>query len=146
MTCKSFTREFYKLVNIKSESQRSLQSPADDTTGTTSTMTSDDDEPESDHEPPQTDSDDSDDGSTCIQYTHSPTPSEAGLALVSSCSSSDSSVSEIKTDGGEVLVPITVLKHTTSPIKSLANQSSLNAVWRQSTGWRRVRPSNLQQV
>lgn len=133
------------MVNIKSESTRSLQSPADDTTATTSTMTSDD---EAESERPQSDSEDSDDddGSTRIQYTRSPTPSEAGLALVSSCSSSDSNASEIKTDGGEILVPINVLKNTTSPIKSLANQTALNAVWRQSTGWRRVRPTNSQQV
>lgn len=96
-----------------------------------------------DHE---TDSD-TDDGSIRIRYSGSPTPSEAGLALVSSCSSSDSNNSEIKVDGGEVLVPISVLKNTSSPIKSAVNQTSnLSSVWRQSMGWRRVPSASAQQV
>lgn len=145
VTCTSFTRDFYKLVNIKSESTKSLQPPVDETHETATSNIVSDKRGGSVH--PQNDSDDSDDGSTYIQYSHSPTASEAGLTLVSSCSSSDSngSSSEIKTDGGEILVPITALKNTNSFIKSLVNQSSLNTDWRQSTGWRRVRP-NLQQV
>lgn len=115
----------------------------DDTTATTSTITSDEEE----NDEPQQDSDDSDDGSTRMQYNGSPTPSEAGLALVSSCTSSDSNMSEIKMGGGEMLVPINVLKNTTCPIRSSVNQSlNVSSVWRQSTGWRRVRPMVSQQV
>lgn len=118
----------------------------DDTTATTSTITSDEERCE--HRECDSDTD-SDDGSTRIQYSGSLTPSEAGLALVSSCSSSDSNSSEIKMGGGEVLVPINVLNNPSSPIKSTVNQGLYtSSVWRQSMGWRRVRPtaSHLPQV
>jgi hypothetical protein len=67
ITCKDFTRDFYKLVNIKSDSTRSLQSAAD--------------------------ADQSDSSSECGRTDQmvSPSPSEAGRAQVLSCTSSDSS-------------------------------------------------------
>ena len=141
MTCKSFTRDFYKL-NFPSESTRSLQSPAEDAltaaiTSTTSKLASihfvrDDGDADVDND---TDSD-TDDGSIRNNCRESPTPSEAGLALVTSCSSTDSNSSEIKVDGGQVLV---ARNFNESPKRQSSN---LSAVWRQSNGWRRV----IQQV
>lgn len=64
VVCKNFTREFYKLVSIKSGSTRSLQSQVEDSEEERSSERDDE--------------------------RMSPTPSEAGRAAVASCSSSDS--------------------------------------------------------
>ncbi|XP_058458542.1 uncharacterized protein LOC131435069 isoform X2 [Malaya genurostris] len=139
VTCTNFTRDFYRLVNIKSESNRSLQSPVPaDTTASSS------DENE---------------------RLTSPTPSEAGQAQVHSCSSSESS--DVITEKYDPTLPsLPLLPHSLSAattdllqdvlitchnqqqqqqqqqqinrrnIKDRAQTTS--PTWRRSNGWRRV--------
>lgn len=87
--CKDFTRDFYKLVNIASNSTRSLQSPSMQAPACLAECAGIEADCDTD------DSDDSDDGSHAATGgpMGSPTPSEAGLAQVSSCSSSSSNSS-----------------------------------------------------
>lgn len=136
MTCKPFTREFYKLVDINSGSIRTLKSP---TTALPDPLPA---------EHFELDSED-DDESIRMRCGSSPTPSEAGLALVTSCSSTtESNSSEVKIDAGQVLSPLQnisiedELLSTDSCEQTVCSRSSLNpstsSVWRQSTGWRRV--------
>lgn len=133
------------MVNINSESTRSLHSPPVEDT--------------SDDESTRTDR---------LDLCCSPTPSEAGLAQVSSCSSSSDTSSEpvdvkppVRTDS--LLQDVLVLRHKQT---NISNNSSFNnsnnsrssssssgccrsgsgdgtqsmptANWRKSTGWRRV--------
>lgn len=85
LACKDFTRDFYRLVNIKSESTRSLRSlnegtlRDDATCGHLTDSSSDDD-----------DDAEAGDGEPNGRRLSSPTPSEAGREQVISCSSSDS--------------------------------------------------------
>lgn len=117
--CKNFTRDFYKLVNIASGSTRSLQSPAGhntyhqlvDCTGGEADC--------------DTDTDDSDDNSSArthrLHGVCSPTPSEAGLAQVTSCSSSDASSDDRRTEDasqGSVIIAIRPPPRTYSLISS----------------------------
>jgi hypothetical protein len=137
ITCKDFTRDFYKLVNIKSDSTRSLQSAAD--------------------------ADQSDSSSECGRTDQliSPTPSEGGRAQVLSCTSSDSS----EIDNG--MVEEHHLQHlrncnqhqsrrSTDLVQDVLAASSRRRIqlnggnecnggrsmpvkaWRRSTGWRRI--------
>lgn len=138
VTCKSFTREFYKLVDINSGSIRTLKSP---TTAVALPMPI---------EHCETDSEDEDDESIRRRCGGSPTPSEAGLALITSCSSTtESNSSEIKVDAGQVLSPLQNISiedelSTDSCEQTVCTRNSVNpstsssSHWRQSTGWRRV--------
>lgn len=116
--CKDFTSDFYRLVNIASGSTRSLQSAADGS--------------------------DTDESIPNDRY-NSPTPSEAGLAQVSSCSSSDSSEQQTagRTDGRTICdnlrQDVLVLRHKTThhSVKD-GTQSMPSTNWRRSNGWRRV--------
>lgn len=121
VACKDFTRDFYRLVNIKSESTRSLHS----------------------HEADMSDSSsECDDGNT--ERLCSPTPSEAGLAQVSSCSSSDDS-GELgicdQNDSSSLLNEVLNVCHNKNAnieeLKKFGLISTPN-IWRRSTGWRRV--------
>lgn len=142
VTCKSFTREFYKLVDINSGSIRTLKSP---TTVLTEPVASGHCE---------TDSED-DDESIRMRCGSSPTPSEAGLALVTSCSSTtESNSSEIKIDAGQVLSPLQNISiedelSADSCEQTVCTRTSINpstsSVWRQSTGWRRISQNPPQQ-
>lgn len=95
----------------------------------------------------ETDSED-DDESVRKHCGGSPTPSEAGLALVTSCSSTtESNSSEIKVDAGQVLSPMQNISieddlSTDSCEQTVCTRTSINpstsSLWRQSTGWRRV--------
>lgn len=135
VTCKSFTREFYKLVDINSGSVRTLRSP---TMALTEQMSG---------AHCETDSED-DDESIRRHCGGSPTPSEAGLALVTSCSSTtESNSSEIKVDAGQVLSPLQNISieddlSTDSCEQTVCTRMTINpsksSLWRQSTGWRRV--------
>lgn len=137
VTCKSFTREFYKLVDINSGSVRTLRSP---TMAVTEQMSSAHCETDSE--------DDDDDESVRRHCGGSPTPSEAGLALVTSCSSTtESNSSEIKVDAGQVLSPMQNISieddlSTDSCEQTVCTRTTINpstsSLWRQSTGWRRV--------
>ncbi|XP_019892238.1 uncharacterized protein LOC101893958 [Musca domestica] len=95
VTCTEFTNDFYKLVNIRSNSARSLYSYVDEDT---------DDEDDDEDEEEETENDLEDDGNSSLSPSHkrlrskvlksrqsqpSPTPSEAGRAQVTSCSSSE---------------------------------------------------------
>lgn len=136
VACTNFTRDFYRLVNIKSESNRSLHSPAppDGTTASSS------DENE---------------------RTTSPTPSEAGQAQVHSCSSSESSdVITEKLDPSfstsphklpaattDLLQDVLIIRHNQQQQQQRKNNSKdrvdkPSATWRRSSGWRRVPKSN----
>lgn len=126
VACKDFTRDFYRLVNIKSESTRSLHS----------------------HEADMSDSSsECDDGNT--ERLCSPTPSEAGLAQVSSCSSSDDS-GELgicdQNDSSSLLNEVLNVCHKNNTnieeLKKCGLISTPN-VWRRSTGWRRVSSQSL---
>lgn len=138
MTCKPFTRDFYKLVDINSGSIRTLKSPTATTAELKGPLTA---------EHCETDSDDDDDDEHTRMHS-SLTPSEAGLALVTSCSSTtESNSSEIKVDAGQVLSPLQNISiedelSTDSCEQTVCTRSSSNpstsSVWRQSTGWRRV--------
>lgn len=142
VTCKSFTREFYKLVDINSGSIRTLKSP---TVAVMEPMAA---------EQCETDSED-DNESIRMRCGSSPTPSEAGLALVTSCSSTtESNSSEVKVDAGQVLSPLENILiedelSTDSCEQTVCTRSSINpstsSHWRQSTGWRRVSQNNQQQ-
>ncbi|XP_065081974.1 uncharacterized protein LOC135704438 isoform X2 [Ochlerotatus camptorhynchus] len=144
VACTNFTRDFYRLVSIKSESNRSLQSPTPvDTTASSS------DENE---------------------RLTSPTPSEAGQAQVHSCSSSESS--DVITERHEPPLPspppspqrhpanihpaattdllqdvlITChnkhnVQQNNSKILRDGTQTS-SPTWRRSNGWRRVPRNN----
>ncbi|XP_075167202.1 uncharacterized protein LOC142239297 isoform X2 [Haematobia irritans] len=95
VTCTEFTNDFYKLVNIRSNSARSLYSYIDDDT---------DDEDDDEDDDEEEEDDMADDGNASLSPSHkrlrskvlksrqtlpSPTPSEAGRAQVTSCSSSE---------------------------------------------------------
>lgn len=98
VACTEFTNDFYKLVNIRSSSARSLYSYIEGDTD-------DEDEDEDDEDSEDDDDDDEeDDGNSSLSPSHkrlrskvlksrqkqpSPTPSEAGRAQVTSCSSSE---------------------------------------------------------
>ncbi|XP_029728889.1 uncharacterized protein LOC109416692 isoform X3 [Aedes albopictus] len=141
VACTNFTRDFYRLVSIKSESNRSLKSP---TPVDTTTSSSDENE-----------------------RLTSPTPSEAGRAQVHSCSSSESS--DVITEKHEPSLPsppaspqrhpVTVIHPaaTTDLLQDVLitchNQQkmqqnnrkfqkdgtqSASPTWRRSNGWRRV--------
>ncbi|KAJ6642406.1 Nck-associated protein 5-like [Pseudolycoriella hygida] len=112
--CKDFTSDFYRLVNITSGSTRSLHSGADPS--------------------------DTDESIPNDRYNNSPTPSEAGLAQVSSCSSSDSSEQtagrlENRMLSDNLRQDVLVLRH--KPHQS-GTQSMPSTNWRRSNGWRRV--------
>lgn len=111
--CKDFTSDFYRLVNIASGSTRSLQSAAD--------------------------ASDTDESIPNDRY-NSPTPSEAGLAQVSSCSSSDSSEQtagrlDSRMLSNNLRQDVLVLRHKTH---HSGTQSMPSTNWRRSNGWRRV--------
>ncbi|XP_021699794.1 uncharacterized protein LOC5567692 isoform X1 [Aedes aegypti] len=141
VACTNFTRDFYRLVSIKSESNRSLQSP---TPVDTTTSSSDENE-----------------------RLTSPTPSEAGRAQVHSCSSSESS--DVITEKHEPSLPsppASLQRHPVAAIHPAATADLLQDVlitchnqqkmqqnnrklqkdgsqsasptWRRSNGWRRV--------
>lgn len=97
--CKSFTRDFYKLVNIASDSTRSLHSPyygvVSGLSGAGRSMCPRDNDSDTDESSSRTER----------MGSSSPTPSEAGLALVSSCSSSDTS-DEPRMDESIIIVDI----------------------------------------
>ncbi|XP_023179395.1 myb-like protein V isoform X2 [Drosophila hydei] len=76
VACTNFTNDFYKLVNIRSNSSRSLFSYVEGET---------DDEDDEDEEDEQ----DSSMSESQIKQRVSPTPSEAGRAQLTSCSSSE---------------------------------------------------------
>lgn len=144
VACTNFTRDFYRLVSIKSESNRSLQSPTPvDTTASSS------DENE---------------------RLTSPTPSEAGQAQVHSCSSSESSdvITEIH-EPSFPLPPSSPQKHpanihpaaTTDLLQDVLitchnkhkvqqhntkilrdDNPAASPTWRRSNGWRRVPRNN----
>lgn len=127
MACKSFTTDFYKLVDINSESIRLRSNTMANDQANTFETDSDDDE------------------SIRLRCGSSPTPSEAGLALVTSCSSTSESISsEIKVDAGQVLSPIRTksiknsLLNQTNSLVSAKTKQLTSSIWRQSTGWRRV--------
>lgn len=119
IACIDFTRDFYKLVNITSESTRSLHSHMEAET---------DDEDENCSEYPR----------VCRNGEVSPTPSEAGRAQVTSCSSSDS--------GDQSRTDITVSNPNTSTeitctLRSdlaITNSNENSPSWRKSNGWKRV--------
>ncbi|XP_053685351.1 uncharacterized protein LOC128734958 [Sabethes cyaneus] len=137
VACTNFTRDFYRLVNIKSESNRSLHSPT--LPDLTTASSSDENE-----------------------RTASPTPSEAGQAQVHSCSSSESSdVITEKFDPSFASSPNNLPANTTDLIQDVLithrneqHQHQLrknnskdisekpSPTWRRSTGWRRVPKSN----
>ncbi|XP_073847990.1 uncharacterized protein isoform X2 [Musca autumnalis] len=96
VACTEFTNDFYKLVNIRSNSARSLYSYVDEDT--------DDEDDDEDEDEEETENDLEDDGNASLSPSHkrlrskvlksrqsqpSPTPSEAGRAQVTSCSSSE---------------------------------------------------------
>lgn len=96
MACTEFTNDFYKLVNIRSSSARSLYSYIEGDT--------DDEDDDEDEEEDSDDDEEEDDGNSSLSPSHkrlrskvlksrqkqpSPTPSEAGRAQVTSCSSSE---------------------------------------------------------
>ncbi|XP_055621443.1 uncharacterized protein LOC129765304 isoform X2 [Toxorhynchites rutilus septentrionalis] len=140
VACTNFTRDFYRLVSIKSESNRSLQSP---TPAETTISSSDENE-----------------------RLTSPTPSEAGRAQVHSCSSSESS--DVITEKYEPVAASTpALPQTKSPNLCTAATTDLlqdvlitvrkqqqqqpneedtrrndaqitSPTWRRSNGWRRI--------
>lgn len=114
--CKDFTRDFYKLVNIASGSTRSLQSPASHTNYQLVDCTGGE---------ADCDTDDSDDNSSArthrLDGACSPTPSEAGLAQVTSCSSSDASSDDRRTEDASqssVIIAIRPPPRTDSLISS----------------------------
>ncbi|XP_065367104.1 uncharacterized protein LOC135959897 isoform X2 [Calliphora vicina] len=97
VACTEFTNDFYKLVNIRSSSARSLYSYIEGDTD-------DEDDDEDDEDSEDDDDDEEDDGNSSLSPSHkrlrskvlksrqkqpSPTPSEAGRAQVTSCSSSE---------------------------------------------------------
>lgn len=115
--CKDFTSDFYRLVNIASGSTRSLQSAAD--------------------------ASDTDESIPNDRYNNSPTPSEAGLVQLSSCSSSDSSEQTTSRPDGIMLSDnlrqdVLVLRHKTHHSGKDGTQSMPSTNWRRSNGWRRV--------
>lgn len=144
VACTNFTRDFYRLVSIKSESNRSLQSPTPvDTTASSS------DENE---------------------RLTSPTPSEAGQAQVHSCSSSESS--DVITERHEPPLPspppspqrhpanihpaattdllqdVLITCHNQHKVQQNNNKilrdgtQTSSPTWRRSNGWRRVPRNN----
>ncbi|EDW02322.1 uncharacterized protein DDB_G0284459 isoform X2 [Drosophila grimshawi] len=80
VACTDFTNDFYKLVNIRSTSSRSLFSYLEGET---------DDEDEDDEEDEDEEEQDSSMSESQIKARVSPTPSEAGRAQLTSCSSSE---------------------------------------------------------
>ncbi|KAM7343359.1 uncharacterized protein ACRADG_010417 isoform 2-T2 [Cochliomyia hominivorax] len=99
VACTEFTNDFYKLVNIRSSSARSLYSYIEGDTDD-----EDDDEDDEDDSEDDDDEGEEDDGNSSLSPSHkrlrskvlksrqkqpSPTPSEAGRAQVTSCSSSE---------------------------------------------------------
>ncbi|XP_043064177.1 uncharacterized protein LOC108096626 isoform X3 [Drosophila ficusphila] len=92
VACTDFTNDFYKLVNIRSNSSRSLYSYLEGET---------DDEDEDDEEGEDSSMSESQVGPAGRTTGGSPTPSEAGRAQLTSCSSSETeelSVSQAKKD------------------------------------------------
>lgn len=84
MACTDFTNDFYKLVNIRSNSSRSLFSYLEGQT--------DDEDDEEDDDEDEDEDDDGEDSSMSesqVKPRNSPTPSEAGRAQLTSCSSSE---------------------------------------------------------
>lgn len=79
MACTDFTNDFYKLVNIRSNSSRSLFSYLEG-------QTDDEDDEEDDEDD---DGEDSSMSESQVKARNSPTPSEAGRAQLTSCSSSE---------------------------------------------------------
>lgn len=87
VTCTDFTNDFYKLVNIRSNSSRSLFSYLEGDTDD-----EDEDGEEDENEEEEEDEEDGQDSSMSESQTKgrlSPTPSEAGRAQLTSCSSSE---------------------------------------------------------
>lgn len=80
MACTDFTNDFYKLVNIRSNSSRSLFSYQEGQT---------DDEDDEDDDEDDDDEQDSSMSESQVKARNSPTPSEAGRAQLTSCSSSE---------------------------------------------------------
>ncbi|XP_055537981.1 uncharacterized protein LOC129725788 [Wyeomyia smithii] len=135
VACTNFTRDFYRLVNIKSESTRSLHSPA--LPDLTTASSSDENE-----------------------RTASPSPSEAGQAQVHSCSSSESSdvITEkydpsFSTSSHKIPIATTDLLQDALITRSNQHQQQSknnfkdgaqkpSSTWRRSTGWRRVPKNN----
>lgn len=78
MACTDFTNDFYKLVNIRSNSSRSLFSYLEGQT-----------DDEDDEEDEDDDGEDSSMSESQVKARNSPTPSEAGRAQLTSCSSSE---------------------------------------------------------
>ncbi|XP_052839776.1 uncharacterized protein LOC128254633 isoform X2 [Drosophila gunungcola] len=92
VACTDFTNDFYKLVNIRSNSSRSLYSYLEGET---------DDEDEDDEEGEDSSMSESQVGPAGRTAGGSPTPSEAGRAQLTSCSSSETdelSASQVKKD------------------------------------------------
>lgn len=134
MECIKFTRDFYRLVNLRSESTPSLQS--------------------------QIDSEESSSSNKGQCGEPSPTPSEAGRAQVQSCSSSDSGDFRLANDivivdpkGNELLVEqsdedcsdvkssscctdSTVLYNGDTKVAGFRQGTS--RLWRRSNGWMHV--------
>lgn len=81
VACTDFTNDFYKLVNIRSNSSRSLFSYQEGQT--------DDEDDEDDEEEDDDDEQDSSMSESQVKARISPTPSEAGRAQLTSCSSSE---------------------------------------------------------
>ncbi|XP_058826556.1 uncharacterized protein LOC131686689 isoform X2 [Topomyia yanbarensis] len=135
VACTNFTRDFYRLVNIKSESNRSLQSPAPVDTAASS---SDENE-----------------------RLTSPTPSEAGQAQVHSCSSSESSdvITEkydppltslppsphkLPAATTDLLQDVLITCHNQQQQQQIIKKNvkdgaqTTSPTWRRSNGWRRI--------
>ncbi|XP_059225037.1 probable WRKY transcription factor protein 1 isoform X2 [Stomoxys calcitrans] len=128
VTCTEFTNDFYKLVNIRSNSARSLYSYIDDDTDDEDDDDDDDDEEDDEEEEDDSENGMADDGNASLSPSHkrlrskvlksrqqtqpSPTPSEAGRAQVTSCSSSE-------TDDFSHCTTTTNSIHTEIPLQTL---------------------------
>ncbi|EDW73984.2 uncharacterized protein Dwil_GK21614 [Drosophila willistoni] len=86
VACTDFTQDFYKLVNIRTNSSRSLYSYVEGETDEEDDEDEDDDDEEDDDEQ---DSSLSESQVAPVMARNSPTPSEAGRAQLTSCSSSE---------------------------------------------------------
>lgn len=133
VTCTEFTNDFYKLVNIRSSSARSLYSYVEDDTDDEDDDEHDDDDDDDDEED-DSENDLEDDGNSSLSPSHkrlrskmlksrqkqpSPTPSEAGRAQVTSCSSSE-------TDDVSLCTTTTNSIHTELPLHPLKEDDDID--------------------
>lgn len=135
IVCKDFTRDFYRLVSIKSDSTRSLQSQFD--------VDGDDEHEDEEDEDEATDESSSFGGR--IDRLCSPTPSEAGRAQVLSCTSSDDSdelvITQHTASGNlnhDLVKEVLSACHKNNVVRDGAQSMQPAKAWRRSNGWRRV--------